>query len=105
MAALPRGRPLCRGYRALRLLRRGHALDVYDAWSEERGCRCIAKAVRSDLLRDRETRLSLFLEARLLLRLSHPHLVRAYELVRGPRPTLRSEERRVGKECRSRGWP
>jgi len=88
MAALPRGRPLCRGYRALRLLRRGHALDVYDAWSEERGCRCIAKAVRSDLLRDRETRLSLFLEARLLLRLSHPHLVRAYELVRGPRPTL-----------------
>src|SRR5205807_4908414 len=78
---------------------------VYDAWSEERGCRCIAKAVRSDLLRDRETRLSLFLEARLLLRLSHPHLVRAYELVRGPRPTLRSEERRVGKECRSRGWP
>jgi eukaryotic-like serine/threonine-protein kinase len=88
MAAIPRGRALCRGYRALRLLRRGHALDVYDAWSEERGCRCIAKAVRSDLLRDREARLSLFLEGRLLLRLSHPHLVRAYELVRGPRPTL-----------------
>jgi len=88
MAAIPRGRPLCRGYRALRLLRRGHALDVYDAWSEDRACRCIAKAVRNDLLRDRETRLSLFLEGRLLLRLSHPHLVRAYELVRGPRPTL-----------------
>ena len=91
MTAIPRGRPLCRGYRALRLLRRGHALDVYDAWSEERGCRCIAKAVRRDLLRDRETRLSLYLEARLLLRLSHPHLVRAYELVRGPRPTLTLE--------------
>ena len=72
----------------MRLLRRGHALDVYDAWSEDRACRCIAKAVRNDLLRDRETRLSLFLEGRLLLRLSHPHLVRAYELVRGPRPTL-----------------
>jgi len=72
----------------LRLLRRGHALDVYDAWSEDRACRCIAKAVRNDLLRDRETRLSLFLEGRLLLRLSHPHLVRAYDLVRGPRPTL-----------------
>jgi eukaryotic-like serine/threonine-protein kinase len=88
MAFIPRGRPLCRGYRALRLLRRGHALDVYDAWSEERACRCIAKAVRRDLLQDGETRRSLFLEARLLLRLSHPHLVRAYELVRGPRPTL-----------------
>src|SRR3954469_17382849 len=82
MAALP-GRPLCRGYRALRRLRRGHAVDVYDAWSEERGCRCIAKVVRLDRAGDRETRASLFLEARLMLGLSHPHLVRAYELVRG----------------------
>ena len=88
--ALP-GRPLCRGYRVLRRLRRGHAVDVYDAWSEERGCRCIAKVVRSDRAEDRDTRASLFLEGRLLLGLSHPHLVRAYELVRGPRPVLALE--------------
>ena len=85
------GRPLCRGYRALRRLRRGHAVDVYDAWSEERGCRCIAKIVRPDRAADRESRASLFLEGRLLLGLSHPHLVRAYELVRGPRPVLALE--------------
>ena len=88
MTVVPRGRALCPGYRALRLLRRGHAVDVYDAWSEERGCRCIAKALRADRLADREARLSLLLEARLLLDLSHPHLVRAYELVRRPRPIL-----------------
>jgi eukaryotic-like serine/threonine-protein kinase len=88
MGLIPRGRPLCPGYRALRLLRRGHAVDVYDAWSEERGCRCIAKAVRADRLADREARLSLLVEARLLLHLSHPHLVRAYELVNRPRPIL-----------------
>ena len=88
MTVIPRGRPLSPGYRALRLLRRGHAVDVYDAWSEERGCRCIAKALRADRLADREARLSLLLEARLLLDLSHPHLVRAYELVRRPRPIL-----------------
>jgi eukaryotic-like serine/threonine-protein kinase len=88
MARVPRGRALCPGYRALRLLRRGHAVDVYDAWSEERGCRCIAKALRTDRLDDGEARLSLLLEARLLLGLSHPHLVRAYELVRRPRPIL-----------------
>jgi serine/threonine protein kinase len=88
MGVIPRGKPLCPGYRALRLLRRGHAVEVFDAWSEERDCRCIAKAVRRDLVADRETRASLFLEARLLLRLAHPHLVRAYELIRGSRPVL-----------------
>ena len=29
-------------------LSRGRRLDVYDAWSEERGCRCVLKALRAD---------------------------------------------------------
>jgi eukaryotic-like serine/threonine-protein kinase len=84
----PPGRPLCDRYRAIRLLRRGLALDVFDAWSEERDCRCIAKVVRNDRLQDRDARAALYLEGKLLLQLTHPHLVRAYEIVRRPRPIL-----------------
>jgi serine/threonine protein kinase len=71
-----------------RLLRRGRELDVYDAWSEERSCRCIAKVVRADRLDQRDTRKSLLLEGKLLLSLAHPHIVRAYDLIRGSRPVL-----------------
>ena len=82
------GEQIARGYRVLELLRRGGALDVYDAWSEERECRCVVKALRPDRLSDRSARAALLREGRLLLGLSHPHLVRAYELVRGRRPAL-----------------
>ena len=88
MSGRSQGKALCPGYRALRLLRRGWALDVYDAWSEERDCRCVAKVIPTRRLGDAETRAALFLEAKLLLGLAHPHLVRAYELVRRPRPVL-----------------
>lgn len=84
MKRAAQGRRLAPGYRALALLHRGGDLDVYDAWSEERGCRCVAKVPRPRLATDRKVLGHLFLEGRLLLRLSHPHLVRAYELVRSP---------------------
>lgn len=82
------GHELVAGYRALRLIRRGVDLDVYDAWSESRQCRCVLKTVRPD--RERGTRVvaRLRFEAELLLGLSHPHLVRAYEYVDHPVPTL-----------------
>jgi eukaryotic-like serine/threonine-protein kinase len=85
---LREGEEVAPGYRALRLLRRGEALDVYDAWSEERDCRCVAKALRPDKLSERSARAALLREGELLLSLSHPHLVRAYELLRGRRPVL-----------------
>lgn len=85
---LREGEQIARGYRVLALLRRGGAVDVYDAWSEERECRCVVKALRPDRLSDRSARAALVREGRLLLSLSHPHLVRAYELVRGHRPAL-----------------
>lgn len=78
------GKALAPGYRALAMLHRGGDLNVYDAWSEQRGCRCIAKVPRRASRPDAKALRSLFTEGRLLLRLSHPHVVRAYELVRSP---------------------
>ncbi|MDP8973491.1 MAG: serine/threonine protein kinase [Actinomycetota bacterium] len=41
-----------------------------------------------DLLDDRRTRRGLIREGRLLKRLTHPHIVRAYETIEQPHPTL-----------------
>ncbi len=82
------GDRLARGYRVIRHLARGKALDVYDVWSEERHALCVAKIPRPDHLGDAGTRRRLRREGRLLLRVTHPHVVRAYELVERPRPVL-----------------
>jgi len=63
-----------RGYELLEHLSRGHAYDVYDAWSHERGCRVVIRVAR-----DRRDARALRREGRLLQRLTHPNLVRAYE--------------------------
>lgn len=84
---LHEGQLLATGYEVLGHLARGRALDVYDAWSVERDCRCIAKVVRPDRQSQRVRR-RLVREGELLLELSHPHLVRAYELRRRPRTVL-----------------
>jgi eukaryotic-like serine/threonine-protein kinase len=76
------------GYRTIELLRRGRDLDVYDVWSEERACRCVIKSVRPDRLdRDGVAR-RLLDEGRLLCRLTHPHIVRAYEVAEEPLPVV-----------------
>lgn len=75
-------------YRVIRHLARGKALDVYDVWSEERHALCVAKTPRPDRADDAVTRRRLRREGGLLLRVTHPHLVRAYELVERPRPVL-----------------
>ncbi|MBA2297240.1 MAG: serine/threonine protein kinase [Actinobacteria bacterium] len=82
------GELLARRYRVIRHLARGKALDVYDVWSEERQALCVAKAARPDRTDDPGTRRRLRREGRLLLRVAHPHLVRAYELVLRPSPVL-----------------
>jgi serine/threonine protein kinase len=84
---LAAGELLAPAYRVVAHLRRGNHLDVYDLWSEERGCRVVGKALRPDCDDARVTR-RLLREGRLLARLSHPHLVRAYETVREPRPVV-----------------
>jgi serine/threonine protein kinase len=84
---LAEGATLASGYEVLSHLSRGRSLDVYDAWSIERDCRCIAKLVRPDRQAARVRR-RLAREGELLLGLIHPHIVRAYELRRRPRTVL-----------------
>lgn len=84
---LAAGTVLAPGYRVVDHLSRGRALDVYDVWSETRSCRCAAKVVRPDR-RDRSARSRLVREGELLLVVTHPHIVRAYELLRRPRLVL-----------------
>lgn len=78
------GAALLPGYRVVSHLRRGHDLDVYDAWSETRYCRVVAKTVRPDRTGKPSVASRLLHEGRLLKRLSHPHIVRGYEVHAGP---------------------
>jgi eukaryotic-like serine/threonine-protein kinase len=82
------GSRLAPGLEVIALLRRGTDLDVYDAWSDELGARCVVKTVRPDRRADRRARARLLREGRLLRRLSHPHLVHAHAVVREPWPLL-----------------
>lgn len=82
------GAQLAPGYDTIEHLRRGHDLDVYDVWSQERACRCVIKAVRPDRLDRAGPRERLLAEGRLLQRLTHPHIVRAYEVIEEPMPMV-----------------
>jgi len=87
-APLSEGERVAVGYEVIQHLRRGGDCDVYDAWSEERDCRCVAKTLRPDRRSHGPARQRLRTEGRLLLSLSHPHIVRAYELIGRPDPVL-----------------
>jgi serine/threonine protein kinase len=82
------GAMLAPGYRVIAHLRRGRDLDAYDLWSDERGSRCVGKTVRPDRLDARGVRSRLLREGRLLRRLTHPHIVRAYEVLVSPAPVV-----------------
>ncbi|MFE5580017.1 serine/threonine-protein kinase [Kitasatospora sp. NPDC056531] len=83
---LPAGTPIAPGYRVLAHLCRTGWLDVYDAWSEERDCRCVVKVLRPDRRGDRELRERLLREGRWLTEFTHPHLVRGYGTGERPQP-------------------
>lgn len=85
---LEAGEVIAPGYEVIAHLHRSNNFDVYDAWSEERACRCIAKTPIPDLLEDKSLARGLFREGRLLAKLTHPHIVRAYETLKEPQPTL-----------------
>lgn len=76
------------GVRVLEHLHRSNRLDVYDAWCERRACRVIVKTLRPDRLAEPKAVRALVREGRLLRRLAHPHLVRAYEVREAPRPAV-----------------
>ena len=82
------GREIAPGYEVLEHLHRSNVLDVYDAWSHERECRCVVKALRPDRRGDGAARRRLLAEGRLLERLCHPGIVRGYETLRAPHPLV-----------------
>src|SRR5438552_18125186 len=96
------GARLASDYTVLACLTRGKTADVYDVWSENRDCRCVAKILRPERCHDTKAQRALLREGSLLGQLSHPHIVRLYEILWKPAPALiletRSEERRVGNE-------
>jgi serine/threonine protein kinase len=85
---LPEGSVLAPGYRVKSHISRGQALDVYEVFSEERLCSCIAKVVRPDRLDARRVVERLWDEGQTLLRLGHPHLVRCWEVLEEPQLTV-----------------
>ena len=85
---LAAGATLAPGYTIVEHLHQSNNFDVYHVFSEERACRCIAKAPRQDLLQKASVRRGLLREGRLLKKLTHPHIVRLYEVIKEPQPAL-----------------
>lgn len=105
------GAELAPGYEVVAHLHRSNKFDVYDVYSAERACRCVAKTpIPPDIEDDeadgdraseseREEELyeyerasrGLVREWNLLRKLTHPHIIRAYEVVREPRTVLITE--------------
>jgi eukaryotic-like serine/threonine-protein kinase len=76
------------GYDVVRLLHHGRRVDTYDAYSHERDCRCVVKQVRPDRADEPEVRQAVLLEGALLQTMTHPHLVRCYEVAADPLPSM-----------------
>jgi serine/threonine protein kinase len=85
------GSRIAPGYEVVAHLARSRALDVYDAWSDERRCRCVVKTLRPDRRGDASARRALIREGGLLARLCHPSIVRGYETLREPHPLVAME--------------
>lgn len=85
---LPAGTPFGPDIVLLEHLRRGNDLDVFDAWSQERGTSVVIKMVRPDRRDRARTVARLFAEGDLLARLAHPHIVRCYEVLTDPLPAI-----------------
>jgi len=85
------GARLAPGYEVIEHLARGRTLDAYHAWSDERHCGCVVKVLRPDRRQDAAARRRLVAEGRALLHLSHPNIVRGYELLREPHPLVAME--------------
>jgi serine/threonine protein kinase len=75
---------LAPGYRVIEHLSRTRRLDTYEVFSEERACSCVAKTLRPDRRDDERARAALLAEGELLMALTHPHIVRGYEVVAEP---------------------
>jgi len=88
MRPLGAGRELAPGVRVERHLHRSRHFDVYAARCARRGAPVVVKTTRPDRRGDDAVARSLLREGRLLRRLAHPHIVRAYEVHAGARPAV-----------------
>lgn len=79
------------GLTVLGLLSHGTDLDVFDVWCSARRTRCVLKVVRSGLVDHPYVIKRFRREAELLMRFSHPNIVRAYETGDLPLPYLLEE--------------
>jgi serine/threonine protein kinase len=79
------------GYEVLDHLHRSRGFDVFDAWSGERHSRCVIKAPRPDRLEDQILLGRLEREGGLLTALTHPHILRGYEVLRDSVPAVVTE--------------
>src|SRR5205814_3456829 len=68
------------GYRVERELGRGGMAVVYEAWHEQLERRVALKVLAEHLAGDSEFRRRFLREARIAARLSHPNLVRTYDI-------------------------
>jgi serine/threonine protein kinase len=82
------GAEIAPGMRVLRHLNRSNQADAYEAWSELRACRVVVKTLRPDRRGEPSARAALLREGRLLRRLSHPNIVRGFDVHDGPRPMV-----------------
>lgn len=87
-AEIAPGDEILPGYEVVRLMRAGNRLLTYDVYSRERRCRCVLKVVREDRLHEERCREALLREGRLARDLTHPHLLRAYEVIEEPRAAI-----------------
>ena len=82
------GAELLPGYTLVALLRRGRRLDTFDVYSIERDCRCILKTLRPERRHEHDANEALRQEGRLLRDLTHPHLLRCYEVLEEPHTAI-----------------
>lgn len=72
------------GYTVIDLLGRSRVMHVFEVWSLERDCSCVAKMVRHSRQPSSCLLEQLLNEGRYLQSFAHPHLVRAYETLEEP---------------------
>jgi serine/threonine protein kinase len=89
---LEEGAPIAEGRAAIKPLGGGSLYEVFLVWDEAMHAICVAKLIRPDRLDDEGALDDLREEASILDRLSHPVIVRRFDLVtEGPHPHLMIE--------------
>src|SRR3712207_9511648 len=91
------------GYRIRSLIGRGGMAYVYRAEDGRLGRTVALKVLAPELGDNQDFRRRFLRESRMAASLDHPNIIPIYDA--GEADGMRSEERRVGEECRSRWSP